>query len=567
MKKIIFSTFILLSILAVSGCTKSSTQVKYEIVEIQDIVISQKGISTYDIDFKLSDEITDEKVYFTVNDSLKENDDEVSVVKSEGVYSFTVEATTADYFIYVVYGEKTVKHGVTMPSMAPTITTVVAAKTYISIEYGFNSSSSWSAFCDPTGKNVYRSSTTTFDENAEIVVKNENIVTEQSNDGNPTSEKPFYFIVLKSKNGNVTFISNALTVSENIVDTMSLQLTSKNDTPILEATVKFKSIITDNYKLKVVSGSEVYLTDGTLVGEEYIYNFDLSNLSRLGVWYDVVLINSVSGNEVSILDSNADMSTSVTTTDTKYTFKEWANLLKVNAEAFIEDDVVFTNITITTVDDKPTLTLVATSSQSFNVVITYDDEGTQTQATLNPKTNSNTYTFTYDLSKLGISGKWYDLKYRIDGVDKSIAADQSSFSDNVIVDGKKYEFKEWANELKVSFENYVEPAHTVTVTSITLTDEFGIPTLTLVATSTGDLTMEINSEIIQPTKEGNVYTFTYNLSSLTEAGKWYDINYVIEGISHTIDATIADFDNKITIDGKLYEFKEWSNQLKVQFTI
>lgn len=563
MKKIICTTLLVLFSLLLTACG-STTQVKYEAIEIKDIIITQESKMTYNISFNISQEINNEKIYFTRNDSLKSSDTEVSVTKDNLNYTFKNTVEIKDYFIYVVYNDITVKHGVTIPDFSPTITTVEAAKTYVKIDYGFNSSSSWSAFCDPTGKNIYRSSKSTFDDTATKIISNENIVTTESNDSNPSSEEPFYFIVLKSKNGNVTFISNALTTSENIIETISLDLKTIGLKPILEANVVFNELITDSFELKVKSGSEEYTTSGVESNNVVTYNFDLSNLTKLGMWYDITLVNSITGNDIVILDESANMDASVTTDDTKYTFKEWGNFLKVNAESFIADDVDFSSIELKDKDGIPTLILKATSSNDFTIEINSIEES--------PTKNGNTYTFECNLSNLNIPGNWYDINYKIEGVSKTIDATLANFDNKITVDEKVYEFKEWGNALKVQFSSEVKIE--VDFTAITLTDENGVPTLTIVATSTEDFNITIRYSVdgektdlvtLSPIKNVNTYTFTYDLSNMIVAGDWHDLVYTNSLGTFDIPEGIVDESQTITIADRTYKFEKWAGQ-KIAFS-
>lgn len=565
MKRVLCTTLVLLFTLLLTACgSNESNQEKYEVIELKDIVITQISKEHYEIGFSITYEISNEKVYFSKNDKLSNADTEVETIKEGLNYSFEASAEIDDYIIYIVYDDKTVKHGITIPNMSPTITTIGDSKKYVEIDYGFNSSSSWSAFCDPTGKNIYRSSKTIFDVTANLIIENENIVVVKSNDINPNEDEQFYFIVLKSKNGNVTFISNALTSSENIVESISLDLKDVNGTATLQAKLELNPIISDTYELKVKSGTESFQIEGIESNGVYTYNFDLTQLSQYGVWYDIVLSNVNTGVDLAIMDSSANMSSSVTTKDTKYTFKEWENFLKVNAETFIADDVNFSKIEFSSEDDTPTLTFVATSSNDFTIEINSQE--------IIPTKSGNIYTFTCDLSGLTEANKWYDINYKIDGVTKTIDASLADFNNKITVNGKVYEFKEWSNQLKVQFSDEVKLL--VNFTAVTITDEDGVPTLTLVATSNESINIVIryteddvkkDLATLTPTKDGDVYTFTFDLSNMIVAGDWHDLVYTNGDVELNVPEGNTDDTQTVTIDNKTYRFEKYEGQ-KIAFS-
>lgn len=318
----------------------------YTAYEITKVDITQLASSTYD--FVVTSDIVpsnNTKVYVTRYDKIRESDAPISYTVEDGKIHFTAGVKYASYYIFIVDGDKTAYIPMTRPQMAPSLT---ATDTSVILTYNFVNGTSWSSFCDPTGKSVYKSSKSTFDESATLVAKNVKIwQADSTTDVSPDKNMPYYYVVLSAKNGIVNYVSAPLTTVENAYSDIKVSLVSENDVPTLKVNGKFASdgdIAIELYSADTKLGKVIEIVGDNITGKKgdsFEATLDVSQVvtgeTGAGIWYDIKLA-SRSGSLFEVSESTADMSQTVKNKNTTFEFKSWNKILKLNYQ-FYDFDV------------------------------------------------------------------------------------------------------------------------------------------------------------------------------------------------------------------------------------
>jgi hypothetical protein len=128
--------------------------------------------------------------------------------------------------------------------------------------------------------------------------------------------------------------------------------------------------------------------------------------------------------------------------------------------------------------------------------------------------------------------------------------------------------------LKVNFS--AAAAGSIAVSSASIVDAAGVPTLRVEATlsglSAGDAFLRLRSGgqtvDVSNTGTGSSALFEFDLSALTQEGTWYDL---LVGVSSTgvltdLKDSMADMSTSLTLNSRTYEFREFNSDLKVNYS-
>lgn len=381
MKKI---KILLIAVLALSlslclfACTKTHENEKYTAYEISKVNVMQK--TTNEFAFTLECDIapsSSAKVYITRYDRIDEGAESITYENKNGNYYFSATVPYDSYFIHVVDGEKTATLPMARPQMAPTL--AVSGKSAI-LTYNFVNGTSWSSFCDPTGKSVYKSAKKEYDETATLVAKNVNIFgVDTTTDTAYSTDDPYYYVVLSAKNGIVTYATAPLMTIDNAYSDLSVSMADKNGTPTLTVSGKF---VTDGDV-----ALEFYSADGKLgkvietvgerktgaAGESFEVSLDMREVvngtTGAGIWYDIKLATS-SGSLYELSSDIANMSQTLKSGNATFEFKEWNKILKLNYQYY---DYDVERVEIVDKDGVPTLVVTGTYDTSLRDIKLHAD--------------------------------------------------------------------------------------------------------------------------------------------------------------------------------------------------
>lgn len=343
------------------GTTSSEA---YEAQGISHVDIVQKSTNTFQ--YSVTSDIapsTTARVYVSRYDSVTSDMKPVDYENVDGKYVFTEEVKYKEYFIHIVDGNKKAVLPLTRPQMAPSLSMLESGSAVLT--YHFVNGTSWSSFCDPTGKAVYKSSKTTFDETATVVEKNVNIAgVDSSTDVNPSDSEPYYYVVLSAKNGIVTYVSAPLMTVDRAYSDIAVSLKLENGVPYLQIDGKFVvdgDIAPELYSADTKLGKVLEIVGETKsgkAGDSFSVKLDIAQVisgsSGAGIWYDIKLKSST-GSLYEVDDSVADFAQTVLYGNVTFEFKEWNHILKLNYQYY---DFTATSVTIEQKEDEAPVLVV-----------------------------------------------------------------------------------------------------------------------------------------------------------------------------------------------------------------
>ncbi len=318
--------------------------------DVTDVYVEQKKVDTFL--YKVKSDITvtaNTKVYVTPYSTLSANAQPVEYTKENDSLVFTATVPYDTYFIHIVDGTKTALMPMARPMCAPTLSKGTSSNI---VTYNFVAGTSWSSFCDPAGKAVYRSASSQFDETAEVVAQNVQISgVDSTTDPSPDASKPYYYVVLTSKNGVVTYVSAPLIDYDTAFSDVNVSVENINGRAVLVATGTFKingDVALDVYSADEKLGSVTEIT-GEFVsgnaGDTFRVTLDFTDIikaSGAGVWFDVKLATST-GLLLEVPATAANTANVVQIDSTTIEFKSWNGILKLTYAFY---DVAVSSVTI-----------------------------------------------------------------------------------------------------------------------------------------------------------------------------------------------------------------------------
>ena len=311
---------------------KNNADAFYEPISFLHINIYQKQYATYDFSIDLDKNYSGVEFYISPIEKYSEADkvDSVSLVNNQ--YTFVANIEPGDCYLFVKNADNSGHINLTIPSMMPQIEYVGSENEYIECSFGLNRQTSWSSFCDPFGKSLYRSSASTFDITAtKINLENLAILTEEYVDTSPSLDEPYYYFVMDGKNDITTFYSSSVTFKGNIIQENSeiVDLVNIDNKPYLTYQASYLGNDLSSLHLLVKDNAD-FRVSSPIQDDVFPISLDLTSLPNNDIWYDV-MIEDGNGVPYWIDDSAAsNMAKSLIIDGRIYEFKEYDHLLKVN---------------------------------------------------------------------------------------------------------------------------------------------------------------------------------------------------------------------------------------------
>lgn len=371
-------------LLCLGACTQKRTREPYTAYEITKVDIAQKTANrfsfTVESDIAPSDTA---KVYVTRYDRVDESTQALSYENKDGKFVFDAEVPYSSYFIQIIDGEKSATLPMTRPQMAPTLNAGTANNV---LTYNFVNGTSWSSFCDPTGKSVYKSASTTFDENAQLVAKNVNIFgVDSTTDTAPSADMPYYYVVLSAKNGIVTYVSAPIMTVESAYSDLKVEMRDDNGTKMLCVSGKFVTagdVALEFYSADTKLGRVIEIVGDSVsgqAGETFTVKLDMAKVvngsTGAGIWYDIKLATAA-GSLYELSSANADMTQTMKDKNVTFEFKEWYSILKLNYQIY---DFDVSTVKIELVDGVPTLIVEGAMDTALRDIKLHADAETEGQ--------------------------------------------------------------------------------------------------------------------------------------------------------------------------------------------
>jgi|GEM_PF-647251 len=428
-----------------------------ENIEIEGIRILQKTSEEYELNVSLTSNF--EEIEFRIGESDTYSESEIFPHENidSKIYRITIQGNIHDFYLWIISGAKTAFLPLSIPKMQPNI---VVDEGVATISFGLDIATSWSSFCDPYGKAIYRSATPAFDETAELVnqtaagvVDPIYILEETYQDTSYDEDKPYYFLLMTGKNGLSTFISYPLVDGAELFSAPRLTLSNVSGIPTLRVTATITgSVAPANLVLciKEIEG-ELFTADSSS-SSSLDYAFDCSQLSKSGVWYDIVIIDKTT-DIIYEISADAMEKNNITIGDRRYGFKEWGNVSKI---AFDDMDYYGASADIALVEESPKLLIsgIMEGNYEAQLLITYwNGTVTETLVTLDNETDMPLqFDFAFSLSELTTSGTYYDIALLINETKSDMTSDMAiNFARTLQHGGRTYSFARWEGLLKITF--------------------------------------------------------------------------------------------------------------------
>ena len=315
----------------------------YEAIELDGVTLTQTSYGVFDVEIETA---AGEGVSFHLAEGMMadEEDPLLDLAYEDGVYKGVLEAMPGEHALHMVKGDVEGDLSITIPRANPSIVEMEGG--YIQANFTLDTGMSWSSFCDPYGKEVWRSSEPVFDEKAEkvnLTAEGEDdpiyITTNEYIDKAPDVEKPYYFIRLIGKNGLVDYRSAAIRFREDFFEVAEdkIELLMVEGVP----TFRYEGKVTSELGLgsaiyvKDINNEEHVSSEAIDLGENRIrIDFDLRVLEKRGTWYDLFLLGP--GGSASFeftTDDAPDYSATIESEGVQYKFENWEGVVKINAIA------------------------------------------------------------------------------------------------------------------------------------------------------------------------------------------------------------------------------------------
>jgi hypothetical protein len=445
---------------------------RYETYSFSDVLMRQTGINSFEISFSI-DADEDLDFYLTDIDKLATNEVPLLVDKNGDKYSFdTTLNLNSEYYLWGLGAFKEAFLPLTVPSMFPYIERKVNSADY-EFNFSFTPGVSWSSFCDPTGKNIYASSSSTFDDSATPIVQNVAITDGSATiSSNDYSDELFYYSVIEAKNGLVKIVSTPILTKDRFsadLTSFSANLESVNSKPIFSLTAKMSEdslFAKDSSKLELIvkntSGDEIHSSKASSTSSGLRMTVDLSTLKDEGNRYDIVFAyaGTVYMDIPKQFESGKDIynSSYLDLNDTKYSFQNWEGTLKIVYAHYADKFLSDYKITMSPTGETPALNLKAQAKEGVSEPVFAVTSGSKTKIISSSSTLVDGFyeaSLNIASSAIDMQGNRYDIRIFFDSeygeVKKSIATDATTYSINNVYGNKKYSFAEYEGILKFQY--------------------------------------------------------------------------------------------------------------------
>lgn len=426
-------------------------------LQFREIEIVQQTINAYELNIELDKDYTDISFHVGVSDIFAESDLVDYLEETNGIYSVSLQTDVHDLCLWAISGDKYAFIPLSLPIMNPSVTLEGNVAT---VTFGLDQTTSWSSFCDPYGKAIYRSAKAYFDQTAEQVnivgastIDPIYILEESYQDAHYNPEKPYYYLVMTGKNGLSRFVSYPLIDGSGLFGAPSLTLSNITGTPILDVVATITGNTSpDDLILRISEINGETFEVSNLSETSLHYQFDCSRLTKSGVWYDILIVeqNTAISYELPI---SAVSKNNITINERRYAFEEWSGIAKIAFNALNYGNA---SADLMLLSETPLLVVEGTMgiASSANLLITYwtGSESAVLITATNINATQGRFSFQVNLSELTVAGTYYDIVLVVDDIRSDMTSDMTlNFARSITHAGRTYTFQRWQGLLKVTF--------------------------------------------------------------------------------------------------------------------
>ena len=363
-------------------------------------------------------------------------------------------------------------------------------------------------------------------------------------------------------------------------DRVSLSLRESGGDPYLFVSGRFAGdFVASGAPLivKDADGESYTVVDRDADPARFSYGFALDRLTKPTIWYDIEFVHPETGAVSPVMTSDvADMRQWIQVDNRTFALADFQGTTKVFFERY-----PFANASVTKqmIGGVPMLvasgTLIdAAPSDAFLRIRTGD---TTIGDVRNLTSRPGQFLFQFPLSRLTEPGVWYDVVFGLssNGSLRDFPTSAVTDLDATLTAGDRtYGYREWNGQLKVAFDRTVGD---IALTAGEFVEVDGTPVLRLTGSLSG---LDQDDAFLRLRTGGEFYDspniaatagavqFDVDLSVLTKAGTWYDVvvGNVPEGSFTDASPAIVDMAQTLTVGGRTYDFREFNDQLKVNFS-
>ena len=431
-----------------------------EIVEFRHIEIIQKSVEQYELTISMDKTYTDLVFRIGTSDILSHSEIQTAIVLDETKYKIVLNSEPQDVYLWSTSGEGIAFLPLSLPKFQPSVN---VEENIATINFGLDTTTSWSSFCDPYGKAIYRSSSPVFDESAEqvnvagSVVDPIYILDETYQDVSYNEAKPYYFLVMEGKNGLTRYISYPIVDGTSLFKNPHLTLSNVAGQPLLRVTANVVGNVAPSnlyLMIKEINGEMFEVASSSLASLEY--EFDCSLLTKSGVWYDIIIKDKTTDIEYGLPDIAMERN-NLTLGQRRYSFKEWSSLAKI---AFEDLGYYGVSADLALISNVPTLSINGFKDveSTCELVVSYWNglESVTLATVSNASVNENIFSFAFDLRLLVSEGIYYDITLYIDGEESDLTSDMAlNYARTISHANRIYRFEKWEGLLKIAFATEV----------------------------------------------------------------------------------------------------------------
>lgn len=250
-------------------------------------------------------------------------------------------------------------------------------------------------------------------------------------------------------------VSRDWSIEHEEFDFLKVYLKLEDDKPLLVVTYHSNSDYADKeYYFVVRGGYMTYEQEFEDLDGGKTTTFDLLQLSSSGSSYTIVLQDKVSGDEISLFESDIDGDWSIVN------IQEEAYVYSLNINSGILElqyllaDYINIHLDLVMQDSTPILKFTYTlfnTEKEYKLRIGKPEADNDSNGTFFADVKD--YGFSFDLTKLTTADNWYDI-HLVDGdTDITIWDSSANMNAELVHNSKTYVFKEWGSNLKVQFSN------------------------------------------------------------------------------------------------------------------
>ncbi len=420
--------------------------------------ITQKSWGHYRLEATLATDESNPSFYLTTTDKWDPERALTVADHSQDEYAFDLEVDPGDCYLWVTASGKSGLLPLTIPAFAPRLE---VEGTTANIHFNLDTATSWSSFCDPYGKAVYRSDKPTFDATAEQVnvtatgvVDPIYILTDSYIDGDYDETKPYYFLVMDGKNGLTRFVSHPLLSDERLFGVTSVTLGLEAGLPLMRLEAALTGLTpADSFQLVIKDAANERHESANQATDALSFAFDPRLIEKSGVWYDINIEDTDTGTLYDV-DIESVTKNNITYFDRRFNFKEWEGSAKLNQETLAYTHV---EADLALMETDPYLIVSghkdADATAELRMAYWNGEETVWLSTSPNLDTSEERFRFECDLSALNQAGIYYDLVMVIDGVPSDLTGDMAvNIADTIGADGRDYAFRTWEGLLKIVYE-------------------------------------------------------------------------------------------------------------------